>query len=174
MKHPHYLNGMLITNSEKALVFQRIGEKGLETVKELPEGKDLTISLWIRSNLNNFKIKETYCRRHKGTEVIGVFRLDLENLELSELKQLKHYYVRHFYPEMVFAFDHDHDEKNNYWIKKVYRLKDGKSTFLKEFKDVNSRIGTHISRAGIVCKQKGKVRVYVFPDLKEMKFKKLN
>ncbi len=95
------------------------------------------------------------------------YRLDLETFEFEELGEWKGY-LRHFYPGIYYFIENDIPNKRT----KLYLLKEGKLELLKSFKSYG-RISFRVFKSGIVIRKGSKVKVYAFPDFKELKFKGL-
>ena len=98
-------------------------------------------------------------------------RLNLENFEIEEIGDTKGHML-YFSPDDRYFFETDHIAATV----KVYEFKEGKLKLLKTFTDFDTREVKNRfrpCRGGIVFREGKKVQVYAFPDLKEIKFKKL-
>jgi len=160
---PCYVNQMLITYSEEDIVISKEKGKKYETVKKIHNKDELRFSFRVfRNNLNNVPIKEMYTWRKKK-----IFRLNLETLEIEEIEGVTEYF-RFFYPDHYYFVqtDREANERN------LYQLKDGKEKLLKTFPYEEGEI-YFLSRNGIVFIKGKRIKVYAFPDFREIKFKKL-
>jgi hypothetical protein len=179
-KWPCYINRMLITSTGKEIIISKEKEGKFEPVRKIPntEGFIFWRGGYGEEILDNIPLKEIYGRKiipssdQKGkrqytTKYVG---LNLENYELEEVKDFKGDLL-HFYPADYFAFELDEVTPKA----RFYELKEGKMNFIKELTnfDLKSYENFGLFKAGVVLKKGKKVRVYAFPDLKELKFKKL-
>jgi hypothetical protein len=172
--NPYYVNGMLITREKGGMVFSRLTPGGKETIKTLPEGK--RIHLRIREYgglvLDNSPKKEIYGIRYRadrdGTH--SLLRVDLENLEITKVLDSPGFLLN-FGPDDCYLLE------NHRCPGKFYRIqKDGTLTLLRTFPGFDRTKKDNIfwfHRNGIIVKEKGKISVYAFPDLKELKFSTL-
>jgi hypothetical protein len=178
-KWPCYVNRMLITSTGKEIIINKEKAGKFEPIRKI-----LNIEGFIfwregyREILDNIPLKEIYGRKiipssdQKGKRqyTTKYVRLNLENLELEEIKDFEGHLL-YFYPADYYAFDLDEATPKA----RFYELKEGKLNFIKELTnfDLKSYENLGIFKAGVVLKKGRKVRVYAFPDLKELKFKKL-
>jgi hypothetical protein len=175
-----YVNRMLITCIGNEIILSREKEGKFEPVRKIPniEGFIFWRGGYREEILDNIPLKEIYGRKiipssdQKGKRqyTTKYVRLNLENFELEEIKDFKGDLL-HFYPADYFAFELDEVTPKA----RFYELKEGKLNFIKELTnfDLKSYENIGIFKAGVVLKKGKKVRVYAFPDLKELKFKKL-
>ncbi|GAH61242.1 unnamed protein product, partial [marine sediment metagenome] len=92
-----------------------------------------------------------------------------ETFEFEELGEWKGY-VRYFYPGIYYFIENDIPNKQT----KLYLLKEGKLKLLKIFKEYDSIYGRNsftVFKSGVVIRKGSKVKVYAFPDFRELKFK---
>jgi ABC-type transport system involved in multi-copper enzyme maturation permease subunit len=174
LPNPYYVNGMLITREKQGMVFSRLTPGGKETIKTVPEGK--RIHLRIREYgglvLDNSPKKEMYGIRYRtdrdGTH--SLLWLDLENLEITKVLDSPGF-LFNFGPDGCYLLD------NPRCPGKFYRIqKDGTLTLLRTFSGFDRTKKGNIfwyNRNGIIVKEKGKISVYAFPDLKELTFSTL-
>jgi hypothetical protein len=178
-KWPCYVNRMLITCTGKEMIISKEKEGRFGPVRKI-----LNIEGFIfwregyREILDNIPLKEIYGRKiipssdQKGKRqyTTKYVRLNLENFELEEIKDFEGHLL-YFYPDDYYAFDLDEAAPKA----RFYELKEGKLNFIKELTDFDLKSYENIGifKAGVVLKKGRKVRVYAFPDLKELKFKKL-
>jgi hypothetical protein len=179
-KWPCYVNRMLITYSGNEIIISRDKEGRFELVRKVPntEGFIIWQAGYREENLSNIPLKEIYGRKfiytseEKGRRkyTVKCARLNLENFELEEIKDFKGDLL-YFYPDDYYAFELDEATPKA----RFYRLKEGKLNFIKELTkfDLKSYENIGIFKAGVVLKKGRRVRVYAFPDLNELKFKKL-
>ncbi|MCK4646513.1 MAG: hypothetical protein KAU46_09690 [Candidatus Aminicenantes bacterium] len=163
-KFPCYVNRMLITYSEQALIVSKLTKNSFQTIKEIPEGKDLHFGSRWSMNLNRAPLKEMRTRSMQK-----YYRLDLENLEIEELGEWKGQLQRS-YTGGFYLIERDRPNK----LIKIHLLKEGKLELLKSFKGFDGRSWKNtfrVFKSGVIIKKGSKVKVYAFPDLKELKFK---
>ncbi len=160
---PLYVNRMLISYTDQAMIISKLTGRTFETIREIPEAKDIKFSIFPR-NLSIAPLKEMYTQKFQK-----YYRLDLETFEFEELGEWKGY-VRYFYPDIYYFIEKDFPNKRT----KLYLLKEGNLELLKSFKGYDSKDGRHsftVFKSGVVIKKGSKVKVYVFPDFRELKFK---
>jgi len=166
---PCYVNRMLITYTEEALVISKDIEGTFQGIMEIPEGKDWHFRVEnIRSNLNNMPLKGIYGRKWKS-RIIG--RLNLDTFEIKEIAE-KLGYIHYIYPSDSYFVEINRPAN----LIKIYQLKEEKLEFLKSFPDFDIREPENrleVCKGGIIFKKGKKIKVYDFPDLKELEFKKL-
>ncbi len=165
MLFPLYVNRILISYTDQTMLIRKLTGRTFETIREIPEAKDMRFSRW-RVNLNRAPIKELYTQKFQK-----YYRLDLETFEFEELPEWKGY-LRYFYPGINYFIENDIPNKQT----KLYLLKEGNLELLKIFKGYdsgNGRISFTVFKSGIVIRKGSKVKVYAFPDFKELKFKGL-
>ena len=162
---PLYVNRILISYTDKAMLIRKLTGRTFETIREIPEAKDMRFSRW-RVNLNRAPIKEMYIHKFQK-----YYRLDLETFEFEELGEWKGY-LRNFHPGINYFVENDIPNKRT----KLYLLKEGKLELVKTFKGYDSKNGRHsftVFKSGVVIRKGSKVKVYAFPDFRELKFKGL-
>jgi hypothetical protein len=179
-KWPCYVNKMLITCAGNEIIISKEKEGKFEPVRKIPntEGFIIWKGRYREEKLNNIPLKEIYGRQiisssdqqGKRKYTTKYVRLNLENFELEEIKDFKGDLL-YFYPDDYYAFELDRVMPKA----RFYELKEGKLNFIKELTAFNPRSydSIEIFKAGVVLKKGRKVRAYAFPDLKELKFKKL-
>jgi hypothetical protein len=179
-KFPCYANQLLITYAGNEIIISNEKDGKFELIRKIPnpEGFMIWKAAYREENLSNVLLKEIYCRKfiytseEKGKRkyTIKCARLNLENFELEEIKDFKGELL-YFYPDDYYAFELDEVMPKA----RFYSLKEGKLNFIKELTafDLKSYDNIGIFRAGVVLKKGKKVRAYAFPDLRELKFKKL-
>lgn len=167
-KRPFFVNQMLFTSTGDELIISKEKEGRFETIRKIPNSEGYHFGTgYFRANLNNIPLKKVY-----GWKAgLKYARLNLENFEIEEIGESKGY-LHCFYPEGCYLVETDHIASTI----KVYEYKEGKLKLIKNFKDYDTRKFENrfsIFKNGIVIKEGKKVKVYAFPDLKEIKFKKL-
>jgi hypothetical protein len=179
-KWPCYVNRMLITTTGKEIIINKEKAGKFEPVRNIPniEGSIFWRGGYREEILDNIPLKEIYGReiipssdqKGKRQYTTKYVRLNLENFELQEIKDFEGHLL-YFYPDDYYAFNLDEVTPKA----RFYELKEGKLNFIKELTnfDLKSYENIGIFQAGVVLKKGKKVRVYAFPDLKELKFKKL-
>ena len=161
LKFPLYVNRMLISYTDQAMLISMLAGSTFEAIREIPEAKDIHFSI-EPMNLERAPLKEIYTRKHQK-----FFRLDLETFELEELGEWKGY-VRSYLPGICYFIEKDIPNKRI----KLYLLKEGKLELLKSFKG-GGKTSFRVFKSGVVIKRGSRIKVYAFPDLKELKFKRL-
>jgi len=166
-RRPSFVNQMLITYLDDAIVISKDFEGGFKTIREIPWKLDLAFSTGWGFYLNNIPIKEIYGhgQRHKI-----IARLDLETFEVEEVGEFAGY-LRYFHPGIYYFVETIKPGVS----RNIYQLKEGQMKILKSFPDFDIRKGhsLRVFKAGIVFIRGKEIKVYAFPDLKELKFKKL-
>jgi hypothetical protein len=163
---PLYVNRMLISHTDQAMIISKLTGKTFEPIREIPEAKDMRFFSRWRVNLNRAPVKEMYTQKFQK-----YYRLDLETFEFEELGEWKGY-LRYFYPGIYYFLENDIPNKRT----KLYLLKEGKLELLKSFKGYDSGNWRHsftVFKSGVVIRKGSKVKVYAFPDFRELKFKEL-
>jgi hypothetical protein len=163
----------LISGDAEGMIFSKITAAGLEIVKKLPEGKDISPLTFFRQNLDNVPLKEMY-----GTLKFSgrVLRIDLETFETNWIDTGSSR-VWFFYPDHYYCLDLvlDPDKRENrFFLKAISLLENGKITLLKDFSGAKAYWEFSISRWGFVVEAAGKVNVYTLPDCQEITFNHLN
>lgn len=160
---PLYVNRILISYTDKAMLIRKLTGSTFETIREIPEAKDIKFSIFPW-NVSIAPVKEIYTHKFQK-----YYRLDLETFEFEELGEWKGY-LRYFYPGIYYFLENDIPNKRT----KLYLLKEGNLELLKIFKGYDSKDGRHsftVFKSGVVIRKGSKVKVYAFPDFKELKFK---
>jgi hypothetical protein len=174
-KFPVYINGLLITYSENEILLNEEKNGQFETVRRIPNPEDYLFGygFW-EANLFNAQTKEVYGRKYRPREELKKgpmwARLDLETFEIEELNELKGWL--HCIGPDEFYFEEKNYEADTF---KIYRFQDGQSKLIKSFRISfkETFYPYEIFKSGVVLRRGKKVKVYAFPDLREIKFKKL-
>ncbi len=165
---PFYFNQKLITTSEKEVIISREKEGKFEVIERIPNSNGYRFRTGFNTlkNLNPIPLKELYGWK-EGRKYA---RLDLETFEIEELSETKSLPMD-LYPEGGYFYEQDQAAS----VLKIYRLKKNKSELIKSIKMDFSKSERDYSftPGGLVIRKRGKVKVYIFPDLKELKFKRL-
>lgn len=176
---PVYVKEILITGKAGSIIFSKVTPRGLEEIKRLPLEKGLVLHRGSGRNLDHHPVKEIYAsvRGYKTIQWKKILRLDLETLELKEIKPLqgsfgsfKYCSTGNWYYTLMERKEH------SIILKKLYRIKEGKVEVVKEFEHdvLNWRKDFFgIFNAGMVLRKDGKITVYRLPGLEEIEFKKL-
>jgi hypothetical protein len=165
-RFPMYVNQTLFLYEKDLVTFFKLNTSGIEQIGEAP-GLLLFHSIYYRSDVSPILLKDIYgvlYDRKNGNKPI---RLNLENFEVTELKSVQGRYpdVHYAAPGRFYLLEH---QKKN-WERNLYIIDENELRLLKNFKVDNLKI----FYSGVVAKKKGRVKVYTFPDLKRLKFKKL-
>ncbi|UCC40253.1 MAG: hypothetical protein JSV96_02010 [Candidatus Aminicenantes bacterium] len=168
-RRPCYINQMLITYTEEAIIISRTTEGRFETIREIPWKIDIAFSGGWRLNLQNIQSKEIYGQKYIQEKSI-IARLDLETLEAEEVGEFKGY-LRYSPPGNYYFVAIDKAAA----LINIHQLKDGKMRLIKSLPDFDTKKNDFLRffKAGMVLKKGKKINVYAFPDLRELKFKKL-
>jgi len=170
-KRPCYVNQILISYTEEDIIISREKEGRFETIRKIPNSKGFQFGVgYWRANLNDITLKKVFGWR-RGPKHSIYAKLNLENFEIEEFGETKGY-LQFFYPDKYYLVETDHVAS----VVKVYEFKEGKIKLLKTFSDYDTteiRNRFRLCRGGVVIREGKKVRVYAFPDLKKLKFKKL-
>ncbi|MCX6557379.1 MAG: hypothetical protein NTW95_08135 [Candidatus Aminicenantes bacterium] len=176
---PAYCSGLLFSQGSSSLQVRRLLAKGSETVKEI----DGEFSLILSFN-HFFQVKkdigEIYTDRGKGQRK-RIVRLDLATLAVDDVGPdsgfMRFVAPGDFYFVEYRSWPVISSKPVEKW-RKVYRLKDGQMIFLKQFDSRGSgRIYggyVEVQEHGIIFYDQDMPRVFAFPDLRELKFNKLN
>jgi len=188
-KLPCYINGILMTYSEDKATLTKLTAKGMDEergVKTITVGEGFIFHSYRLNDFNKPPLKETigaiYDRTVNGRKY---YTLDIEGLELKEMKVINdkieqsarrdpglRFYVSQRTPDEYYYIEYK--RKNSLFdIREVYAFDNNELTLLKKFPFPGKGKKMYFSRNGIIVREPGKIRVYAFPDLKELKFKKL-
>ena len=167
---PAYFKHLLFSRGSGSLQVRQLLDMGSKTIKEI-NGE-----FSLRSNFHflqvNNDIGEIYAKRGKR-----IVRLDLTTLAIDDVGSDRglislvppgdFYYVEHE------GWPHGQVQPDRW--RKIYRLQGGKMIFIKQV-DFSKPGQGHVwvDKFGIILREKGKTRIFAFPDLRELKFKKLN
>jgi hypothetical protein len=168
---PSYINQTLITYTEEDIIISREKDGRFEAVRKIPNSKGFQFGIGIRrANLSNVTFKEIFGWR-KGPKQRILAKLNLETFEIEEIGETKGY-MFYFSPDEIYIMKMNHTAA----AVKIHEFIEGKLNLLKTFTDFDTRDMTNrfrLCRGGVVIREGKKVRVYAFPDLREIKFKKL-
>lgn len=188
-RFPCYINGALITYAKDTATLTKLTAKGMEenrTVKTITVGEGFIFHSYRPSNLHKPPLKKIigviYGQKNKNRKY---YTLDMESLELKEMKvitdkitqsahrdpELK-FYVSRPTPDEYYYIEYKRKE-SLFDIREVYAFDNEKLTLVKKFPPPGEGVKMYPSRNGIIVREPGKLSVYAFPDLKELKFKKL-
>jgi hypothetical protein len=179
---PCYVNRMLLTYTEDEIIVNKYEQGGFETIKRIPNSAGFHFGRWYiyGKNLSNSPLEELYGWKTYSTTpdpktgrryYRKCARLNLDRLEIDELTDFKGYLV-YFDPQNCYAYEIDEAGARL----KIYEFQHGELVLLKIFEDFDLRFEENefsIFNCGVFIKKGKKIRIYAFPDLKEVKFKKL-
>ena len=173
---PAYAGGLLFILGDHSLVVRRLLDDGSETIKEIA-GNFSSFNRYLSRPISK-PVNEIYTERDKR-----IARIDLATLNVDDLGPDRghiwtvppgdFYYVE---------FETWPAQNTDKW-KKLYRLRGGKMIFLKQFDFDDAGYGhVEVGANGVMLRQhkivgrgaKITTRFFAFPDLRELKFKKLN
>ncbi|MGD2245229.1 MAG: ABC transporter permease [Candidatus Aminicenantes bacterium] len=176
-KWPFYINGMLLTYSEDELIIHQEKEGKYVPIQRIPnpEGYRFGLSYYFRTKLDDFPTNFLYGTKRITLENqrIGTSYaiLDLENFKIEGIGKAKGR-LDYYYPDNLYFIESDPVEPEI----RIYKYMDGQVKLFKTFEDFDYKKPenrTFWCRSGIVLRRGKKVKVYAYPDLKEIKFKKL-
>ncbi|MCP5107341.1 MAG: hypothetical protein GY950_28400 [bacterium] len=179
-KNPYFLNGMLITFQKKAVLFRKMTGQGMTLVKRVPMENSIRFLEHERFRPDRSFQKDVYFAAGvKGKT--RYFKMDLGTFESRKIAALKdiakpngfnrRYSIYRIPSGHCYLLEH---RRNN--ISAVYTVTAGgeNGTEVKLLKRFPSQIWvTYFSENGIIQKQPDGVKIYAFPDLKELEFKGL-
>ena len=185
LRHPVYVNGMLLTFSESEIIFHREGGDGYAPFRRVLNEDAYGFYYYIyfnRGNLSMPVLKELYgwksARGKEWRRLISAARLDLEEYRMEPVAGMKSepLYVG---PDECYYVEEDLDRDNERLLLKFYRLDRGELTLLRDFGEFplerkRRPIDFNFSPHGLIWQEGKKVQVFTYPDLKELKFKGLN
>ncbi len=183
-KWPCYINRALFSYGENVIEVSQYKEGRFEVLRSIPNEDDLHFGWYLhyQRKLTNSPVKEIYGRRvfrplkgeNAGRNYCTKYaRLNLDNFEIEELADSENYL--HFFspnPDSFYALEWD----DSVHEVKIYEVNGETLRLLKTFKDVNPAHGLNdvdIAESGLLVKRGKKIKVYAWPELKEIKFKKL-
>ena len=183
-KWPCYINRTLLSYGENVIKVTKCKEGRFEVFRSIPNKEDLLFGWYLhyQRKLTNAPVKEIYGRKvyrplkgeNAGRNYLAKYaRLNLDNYEIEEMPGLEEYLA--FYSsnsDLSYALEWD-DSAHEV---KLYEVNEGTLELKKTFKDVNPVYGLNdvdIAESGILVKRGKKIKVFAWPDLKEIKFKKL-
>ncbi len=179
LKHPHYVNRMLVTYSEKDVILSWIEDGKYQTIKKLanPEGFHFGGFWFVEPDLNFVPVAEIYgvrwIRRNDQEYDYRFAFLDLEDFSIHAVENIEtretqfglsnHYFIE--WPDL------DSQDLN------IYRLKRGEITFMKTLARIDNQkyeFNLETFETGLIIEKGNRVMVYSVPALEELKFNKLN
>ncbi len=180
---PHYLGRTLVYYKDsKTLGFRRWNGTRMEVVKELPMGQHVRLKNFRNYSLDNSHLTETYGYLAKKYLPQRFFKLNLETLETEMMTEVnekvagapdlrhtvirasenEYYYLN--YAGKLFRAD----------IRDVYRLDErNRVELIKTFAPAKKLENGSFFHSGIVIRDSGNVKVYAFPDLREINYGKV-
>lgn len=176
---PLYINRMLITGTKEELIFSKEKEGQFVPVRKASNKEGYNFGYMYRpANLDNQPLKEIYGWNWKEKERTYA-RLDLETYEISKLFELRieRGFLTFFPPDNCYYVEMDTAGATL----KIYKLEHGKTRLIKSFTNFAVSFSSMLAKenrfdifkGGIILQRGKKVKAYAFPDLKEIKFKKL-
>ena len=177
VKWPFYINGMLLTYSESEVIIHQEKEGKYVSIQRIPnpEGYRFGLPYYFRKNLDDFPTNGLYGTKRITLEdqIIGTSfaTLDLENFKIEKISESKGR-MDYYYPDDLYFIETDPIEPEI----RIYKFMNGQVKLFKTFEDFDYKKPENRSfwcKSGIVLRRGKKVKVYAFPDLKEIKFKKL-
>jgi hypothetical protein len=177
-KFPFYFNGLLFTYSEKEIIISGEKEGKFETIRWVPNPKGYLFGYgYWRADLSYAQFKGIYGRKYRPKEELRKgpmwARLNLETFEIEEISDTSGTkgWLYCFGPDQCYFEDKDYESGTF----DIYKFEDGQSKLIRHFRCSFEKTfyPYEIFESGIVLRKGKRVKVYAFPDLKEIKFKKL-
>lgn len=186
-KWPCYVNRMLLTYTEDEIIVNKYDKGHFETVKKIPNSEGFHFKRWylFGRDLDYAPLKEIYGSKtyytlpdaKTGPPYYRKYaRLNLDNFEIEQIPGLKGDLLKgglvYFYPESCYAYEIDKAAAQL----KIYEVKRGELHLLKIFDNFVPEYEENefeIFESGVFIKKGKKIKIYAFPDLKELKFKNL-
>lgn len=170
-KMPAYFGHLLFSSSDKSLVIRRLLAGGSEIVREIA-GEFHALG-GFHNALAAWDVAEIYAK--SGKQIV---RIDLKTFAITTIGPENGYLLfvapGDFYYVESRSGTSVSSKPAEKW-RKVYRLKDGKMIFLKQFDFRGPGLGNvEVEEHGIIFHDIDTTRVFAFPDLRELKFKNLN
>jgi hypothetical protein len=183
-KWPCYINRSLVSYAENEIIVSKYKEGEFESLRSIPNEEDLSFGWYVYylRKLTNSPVKEVYGQKvYRASDNKNAGRayevkyamLDLDNFEIEELTDFTGSLA--FYSpntDSFYALEMDETAREV----KLYEVDEGTPKLLKTFEDMESRYSINdvdVSSGGILVRKGKKIKVYAWPDLKEIKFKKL-
>jgi hypothetical protein len=171
-KLPGYINGILFLYEQDNLCFYKLKKDGKELIEKISLMPTFRF-LYYRRDLSPIFLKEIYGRISDGKKGTKLIKLSLDSFEVTEVILFEDSSFSIFYSEPGnFYFL---EFPNNRQGENLFIIEEGKPRLLKKFRlNVTTSLNRlSVFHTGIVSKKNGKVKVYSFPDMKELKFNKL-
>ena len=177
VRWPFYINGILLSYSEDELIIHQEKEGKYVPVQRIPnpEGYRFGLSYYFRTTLDDIPIKKLYGVKRITLEDqrmgTSYATLDLENFKIEGIGKTQGR-MDYYYPDDVYFIESDPIEPEI----RIYKFMNGQVRLFKTFEDFDYKKPENRSfwcKSGIVLRRGKKVKVYAYPDLKEIKFKKL-
>jgi ABC-type transport system involved in multi-copper enzyme maturation permease subunit len=181
---PFYINRTLFSDIENEIIASKHKEGRFEILRSIPNEEDLHFGWYghYPRKLSNSPANEVYGRKvyrpsddtNAGRTYHAKYaRLDLDTYEIEEMPGPENYVAFYsFNTGLYYALEWDDAAQEV----KLYKVEKGKLELFKTFQDVDPEHGLNdvqLSQSGILVKKGKKIKVYAWPDLKEIKFKKL-
>jgi len=174
---PFYINGMLLSYSEDELIIHQEKEGKYVPVQRIPnpEGYRFGLSYYFRTTLDDIPIKKLYGVKRITLEDqrmgTSYATLDLENFKIEGIGKTQGR-MDYYYPDDVYFIESDPIEPEI----RIYKFMNGQVRLFKTFEDFDYKKSENRSfwcKSGIILRRGKKVNVFAYPDLREIKFKKL-
>lgn len=189
---PCYINGILITYSKETAILRKLEPRGVTdagtagNVKTIHVGERFVFHSYRPSEFDNTPLKEIIGVVYDhNNDIKKYYMLEMENLELREVKvindkieqstrrdpELKCFVSRPT-PGQYYYIEFKRKDKRVVSLN-IYAFAKDKLTLLKEFPSIGRQVKINYCRGGIIFREPGRLNVYAYPDLRELKFKKL-
>jgi hypothetical protein len=180
-KWPCYINRTLLSYAENEIIVSKLRKGKLEAIQRIPNMDDLHFGWYLhyQRKLTNSPVNEIYGRKvyrplkgeNAGRNYDAKYaRLDLENFEIEEMAEIKSY-LAFYAPDTDSFYALEWDELAH--EVNLYEVNKGVLELLNTFENVDPEYGmsdVDISKGGILVRRRKKIKVYAWPDLKEIKF----
>ncbi len=192
---PCYINGILITYWKDTVILRKLEPRGATdagaggnagNVKSIRVGERFVFDSYRPYEFDNPPLKEIIgvVYDHKN-DIKKYYTLEMENLQLREMKVINDQieqstrrdpelkcFVSRPTPGQYYYFEYKRKDKRVVSLN-IYAFNKDNLTLLKEFPAIGQQVRINYCRGGIIFREPGKLDVYAFPDLRELKFKKL-
>lgn len=188
---PYYINGVLITCAKDTAILRelipgRIKDAG--GIKTVTVGEGFVFHSYRPHNLHKPPLREILGSMPisgKNNIIRKYYILDIESLELREMKAINDKIEQSARRDPELRFHVSRRTPDEYYYREykwkrhgidsweIYAFHNDKLTLLKKLPPPGEGVWLYTTRGGVIVRETGKMTVYAFPDLKELKFEKL-
>lgn len=178
---PVYVNGLLLTYADNEMIFYRQGEGDFVLFQRVPNPENYGVSraYSTRRDLNDIPLEALFVQKivgdAQGRRTMRGGLLDLKEFQIRQLEEPVNWAA---YTGTGHYYYFQEPEENSPGLK-VFRFERGELDLLREFPDMSYAVwhddtSVKLFPGGMILVRNNKVRVFAFPDLEEIRFKKLN